>query len=62
LRLKPAQKIDHETLAQKIALQKRAGGVAKGVSPEFKPQYLKINKQKTTIKGFGEQFCGRVFA
>jgi hypothetical protein len=25
-------------------LQKRAGGVAQGVGPKFKPQYHKINK------------------
>jgi hypothetical protein len=24
--------------------KKRAGGVAQGVGPEFKPQYCKINK------------------
>jgi hypothetical protein len=26
--------------------QKRAGGVAQGVGPDFKPQYQKTNKQK----------------
>jgi hypothetical protein len=30
-----------EILSQKISLQKRAGGVAQGVGPEFKPQYYK---------------------
>jgi hypothetical protein len=28
-----------KTLSQKNPLQKRAGGVAQGVSPEFQPQY-----------------------
>jgi hypothetical protein len=28
-----------ETLSQKNASPKRAGGVAQGVGPEFKPQY-----------------------
>jgi hypothetical protein len=27
-----------ETLSQKYLIQKRAGGVAQGVRPEFKPQ------------------------
>jgi hypothetical protein len=36
-----ANKIVHETLSQKKKKksQKRAGRVAQGVSPEFKPQY-----------------------
>jgi hypothetical protein len=29
-----------------IPLQKRAGGVAQGVGPEFKPQYLPQPKKK----------------
>jgi hypothetical protein len=29
----------HETLSGKKPSQKRAGGVAPGVGPEFKPQY-----------------------
>jgi hypothetical protein len=33
------RKIVHETLSRKNLSQKRAGGVAQGVSPEFKPQY-----------------------
>jgi hypothetical protein len=33
------QQIVHRTLSQKNPLQKRAGGVAQGVDPEFKPQY-----------------------
>jgi hypothetical protein len=31
----------HETLSPKKSLLKRAGGVAEGVGPEFKPQYHK---------------------
>jgi hypothetical protein len=34
------------TLSRKNPSQKRAGGVAQGVSPEFKPQYRKTNKKK----------------
>jgi hypothetical protein len=33
--------IVHETLSQKNPSEKRAGGVAQGVVPEFKPQYHK---------------------
>jgi hypothetical protein len=35
---------------EKNPSQKRAGGIAQGVGPEFKPQYLKKKpkKQKTT--------------
>jgi hypothetical protein len=33
----------HETLSQKMSSQKRAGGVAQGVGPEFKSQYFKKN-------------------
>jgi hypothetical protein len=36
-----------ETLSRKNPLQKRAGGVAQGVGPEFKPQYLKRKKRKS---------------
>jgi hypothetical protein len=35
-----------ETLSQKNPLQKRAGGMAQGTGPEFKPQY---HKQKNPI-------------
>jgi hypothetical protein len=31
---------------------KRAGGVAQVVGPEFKPQYLKNNKKTTNLKIF----------
>jgi hypothetical protein len=36
-----------ETLSQKNPSQKRAGGVAQGEGPEFKPQYRKKQKQNT---------------
>jgi hypothetical protein len=35
------RQIDHKTLSRKKPSQKRAGGVAQGVDPEFKPQYHK---------------------
>jgi hypothetical protein len=35
-----------ETLPGKNLSQKRAGGVAEGVGPEFKPQYQKKKKEK----------------
>jgi hypothetical protein len=38
------RQIVHETLSQKNPSQeKRAGGVAQGVGPDFKPQYWKKN-------------------
>jgi hypothetical protein len=40
----PRQKVC-KTLSQK-ALHNRAGGVAQGESPEFKPQYQKKKKKK----------------
>jgi hypothetical protein len=40
-----------ETLSQnKPSRQKRAGGVAQGVGPEFKPQYRKNKQQKNQKK------------
>jgi hypothetical protein len=33
--------IVQETLSPKYSTQKRGGGVAQGVGPEFKPQYCK---------------------
>jgi hypothetical protein len=33
------KQIVHEALSQKNPSPKRAGGVAQGVDPEFKPQY-----------------------
>jgi hypothetical protein len=38
---KPSRQIVPETLSQKNHSQKRAGGVAQGVDPEFKSQYHK---------------------
>jgi hypothetical protein len=43
---KPARQMVSKTLSQKKPLQKRAGGVAKGVGPEFKPQYCKKKKKR----------------
>jgi hypothetical protein len=40
------RQIVHETLSPKNPSQKRAGGVAQGVGPEFKPQYHKKKKRK----------------
>jgi hypothetical protein len=37
--------IVHKTLSQKNPSQKRAGGVAQGVDPEFKPQYHRKKKK-----------------
>jgi hypothetical protein len=33
------RQIGQETISQKNPPQKRAGGVAQGIGPEFKPQY-----------------------
>jgi hypothetical protein len=33
------EQIVHKTLSRTNSTQKRAGGVAQGVGPEFKPQY-----------------------
>jgi hypothetical protein len=38
--------IVQETLSGKYPSQKRAGGVAQGIGPEFKPQYCKKKKNK----------------
>jgi hypothetical protein len=38
-----------ETLSQKYPSQKRAGGVAQGIGPEFKPQYW--GKKKKNLFG-----------
>jgi hypothetical protein len=47
VRRQPWQTV-HETLSQKSFIQKkRAGGVAQGVGPEFKPQYRKEPKNPT---------------
>jgi hypothetical protein len=36
----------HETLSQKTLHKNRAGGVAQGEGPEFKPQYYKKKNKK----------------
>jgi hypothetical protein len=41
-----AGQIVRETLSRKIPNTKRAGGVAQGVNPEFKPWYKKKKKSK----------------
>jgi hypothetical protein len=38
------RQIVHETLYRKNLSQKRAGGVAQDVGPEFKPQYSRKKK------------------
>jgi hypothetical protein len=38
--------IVHKTLSQKNIHKNRAGGVAQGEGPEFKPQYRKKKKKK----------------
>jgi hypothetical protein len=47
------QQIVHETLSWKNPSQKRAGGVAQGVGPEFKLQYrkkrMKIIRQPSNL-------------
>jgi hypothetical protein len=40
-------KIAHKTLSQKICHKKRAGEMAQGVGPEFKPQYQKKKKKRS---------------
>jgi hypothetical protein len=40
------RQIVHETLSQKNPTQKRAGGVAEGVGPDFNSQYHKKKKKK----------------
>jgi hypothetical protein len=47
--LKPARANSSGALISKIPITKRAGGVAQGEDPEFKPQYHKT-KQTTTMK------------
>jgi hypothetical protein len=42
------KQIIHETLSQKTLQKNRAGGVAKGEGPEFKPQYYKKKKRSPT--------------
>jgi hypothetical protein len=44
VRSQPRQ-IVHKSLSRERSSQKRAGGVAQGVGPEFKPQYHKKRKE-----------------
>jgi hypothetical protein len=44
--LKPAPANSCETLFRKNPSQKRAGGLAQGVGPEFKPHYCKRKEKK----------------
>jgi hypothetical protein len=41
---RPGQTV-HETLSRKIPSQKRIGGVAQVIGPEFKPQYHQKKKR-----------------
>jgi hypothetical protein len=50
LGLKPAQAKFRSPYLEKNPLQKRAGGVVRGVGPEFKPQYSKKKKEKSKNK------------
>jgi hypothetical protein len=43
--LRPAQQIVLETLSPKTLHKNRAGGVAQGEGPEFKPDYHKKRKK-----------------
>jgi hypothetical protein len=43
-----SRKIVCKTISQKNLSQKRTGGVAQGVDPEFKPQYHKKRKLRHT--------------
>jgi hypothetical protein len=45
IRIQPRQ-IVRETLSQKTLHKNRAGGVAQGEDPEFKPQYRKKQTKK----------------
>jgi hypothetical protein len=45
--LKPAQAHSSQDPISKIPNTKRAGGVAQGVGPEFKPWYCKEEKKKS---------------
>jgi hypothetical protein len=47
--LKPAWGNNSQDPISKIPNTKGAGGVAQGVGPEFKPQYLKKKKKKENL-------------
>jgi hypothetical protein len=46
LKVQSQHQIVCETLSRKNPSQKRAGGVAQCLAPEFKPQYCKKKKKK----------------
>jgi hypothetical protein len=46
--LKPAQTNSSRDPISKIPKTKKAGGMAQGVNPEFKPQYHKKKKKKNS--------------
>jgi hypothetical protein len=50
--LKPAQANGSQDPISKIPITKRAGGVAQGESPEFKPQYPKKKKVTNSLIHF----------
>jgi hypothetical protein len=62
IRSQPRQ-IVHKILSRKTPSQKRTGGVAEGVGPEFKPQYhKKKKKKKNSFEGWWNGSSGRVLA
>jgi hypothetical protein len=44
----PGQRV-HKTLSPNTLYKNRAGGVAQGEGPEFKPQYSKKKKKKECV-------------
>jgi hypothetical protein len=58
IRSQPRQ-IVCETLSWKTLHKNRAGGVAQGLGPRFKPQYLKKKKKKAK-QDWGCSLSGRV--
>jgi hypothetical protein len=45
-----SQQIVHKTLSQKTFHKNRAGGMAQGEGPEFKPQYHKKKKTNCCLQ------------
>jgi hypothetical protein len=56
VRSQPGQ-IIRETLAQKPLHKNRAGEMAQGESPEFKPKYRKNKNKKKQLGSFSEGSC-----
>jgi hypothetical protein len=52
--LKPAWANSSQDLVLKKPTQKRAGGVAQGIGPEFKPQYQKKEEREKERKKMAE--------